>query len=127
MAEPLNSLRKAMLLHFVGSALGPAPFPDIDWTLPFSEETVRYVRGGLWWQEAGQYRDMAEETEAIRDYGLLAIFSNWNGFRMLSVGKRHPSGRFRAPCQRKLFSRSQILLMNLRSCGVSFTDWAYSE
>ena len=53
-------------------------FPDIDWSLPFTEETVRYVRGGLWWQEAGQYRDMAEETEAIRDYGLLAIFSNWN-------------------------------------------------
>ena len=53
-------------------------FPDIGWSLPFSEETVRYVRGGLWWQEAGQYRDMAEETEAIRDYGLLAIFSNWN-------------------------------------------------
>ena len=54
------------------------PFPDVDWALPFTEETVRYVRGGLWWQEAGQYRDMAEETEAIRDYGLLAIFSNWN-------------------------------------------------
>ena len=30
-----------------------APFPDIDWSLPFTEETVRYVRGGLWWQEAG--------------------------------------------------------------------------
>ena len=54
-----------------------APFPDVGWALPFTEETVRYVRGGLWWQEAGQYRDMADETEAIRDYGLLAIFSNW--------------------------------------------------
>jgi len=54
-----------------------APFPDVDWALPFTEETVRYVRGGLWWQEAGQYRDMADETETIRDYGLLAIFSNW--------------------------------------------------
>ena len=53
-------------------------FPDIDWALPFSEETVRYVKQGSWWQEAGQYRDMADETEAIRDYGLLAIFSNWN-------------------------------------------------
>ena len=54
------------------------PFPDIDWALPITAETVRYVRGGLWWQEAGQYRNMADETEAIRDYGLLAIFSNWN-------------------------------------------------
>ncbi len=56
----------------------PAPFPDIDWGLPFDEQKVHYVRGGSWWQEAGQYRDMAEETEAIRDYGLLAIFSNWS-------------------------------------------------
>ena len=56
----------------------PAPFPDIDWGLPFDEEKVRYVRGGTWWQEAGQYRDMADDTEAIRDYGLLAIFSNWS-------------------------------------------------
>ena len=58
-------------------AASPVPFPDIDWGLPFDEEKVHYVRGGTWWQEAGQYRDMADDTEAIRDYGLLAIFSNW--------------------------------------------------
>ena len=56
----------------------PVPFPDIDWGLPFDEEKVHYVGGGTWWQEAGQYRDMADDTEAIRDYGLLAIFSNWS-------------------------------------------------
>ena len=56
----------------------PVAFPDIDWRLPITEETVNYVRGGSWEQEAGQYRDMAEETELIRDYGLLAIFSNWS-------------------------------------------------
>ena len=64
------------------------PFPDIEWTLPFTEETVRYVRGGLWWQESGQYRNMAEETEAIRDYGLLAIFSNWSFIKNHSVRRR---------------------------------------
>ncbi len=53
-------------------------FPDIDWGLPITEETVNYVTGGAWWQEAGQYRDMADDTEVIRDYGLLAIFSNWS-------------------------------------------------
>ena len=57
---------------------GRVPFPDIDWGLEFGEQTVRYVNGGTWWQEAGQYRDMAEDTESIRDYGLLAIFSNWS-------------------------------------------------
>ena len=54
----------------------PASFPDIDWGLPFDEDKVHYVGGGTWWQEAGQYRDMADDTEAIRDYGLLAIYSN---------------------------------------------------
>jgi len=64
-----------------------AKFPDIDWCLPFTEKTVHYVRGGIWWQEAGQYRDMSEETEAIRDYGLLAIFSNWSYIRNRSARK----------------------------------------
>ena len=64
-----------------------AKFPDIDWGLPFTEETVHYVRGGSWWQEAGQYRDMSEETEAIRDYGLLAIFSNWSFVKNRSARK----------------------------------------
>ena len=54
------------------------PFPDIDWGLAFDEESCYYVTGGSWWQEAGQLRDMADETEIIRDYGLLAIFSNWS-------------------------------------------------
>jgi len=62
-------------------------FPDIDWGLPITEETVHYVRGGSWWQEAGQYRDMSEETETIRDYGLLAIFSNWNYIKNRSPRK----------------------------------------
>ena len=66
---------------------GLVPFPDIDWGLEFDERTVRYVNGGSWWQEAGQYRDMAEETEAIRDYGLLAIFSNWSYLKNRSPRK----------------------------------------
>jgi len=56
-----------------------APFPDItDWALPIDDTTGYYVTKGSWEQETGQYRDMADETEKIRDYGLLAIFSNWN-------------------------------------------------
>ena len=54
-------------------------FPDIsDWALPIDDTTGYYVTKGSWEQETGQYRDMADETETIRDYGLLAIFSNWN-------------------------------------------------
>ena len=57
----------------------PQPFPDIsEWALAIDDTTGYYVTKGSWEQETGQYRDMADETEKIRDYGLLAIFSNWN-------------------------------------------------
>lgn len=60
------------------------PFPEIDWGVPFTEETCYHVRNGDWEQETGFRRDMAEETEYIRDYGLRAIFSNWNYQKNLS-------------------------------------------
>ncbi len=56
----------------------PTSFPDIDWGLEFNEDNVLYVRSGDWEWETGQYRDQAEETEYIRDYGLMAIFTNWS-------------------------------------------------
>ncbi len=52
-------------------------FPDIAWGLPITEESCLHVNCGDWEQESGFRRQMAEETEYIRDYGLLAIFSNW--------------------------------------------------
>ena len=56
-----------------------APFPDIsEWALSIDDTTGCYVTKGSWEQETGQYRDMADETEKIRDYGLLTIFSNWH-------------------------------------------------
>ena len=64
------------------------PFPDIsDWALKFDESTAYHIRGGDWEQETGFYRDMADDTEAIRDYGLLTIFSNWNYVKNLSMRK----------------------------------------
>lgn len=61
-----------------------APFPQIDWCIPFTEDTCQHVLNGDWEQETGFRRDMAEETEYIRDYGLRAIFSNWNYQKNLS-------------------------------------------
>ncbi|WP_294505355.1 FAD-dependent oxidoreductase [uncultured Victivallis sp.] len=55
-----------------------APFPELDWALDFDESKVLYVRGGDWEQETGFRRDQIEEIERIRDYGLLAIYSNWS-------------------------------------------------
>jgi len=56
----------------------PTPFPDIDWGIEFNEDRCYYVRNGDWEWETGQYRDQAEETEYIRDYGLMTIFGNWS-------------------------------------------------
>ena len=69
-------------------APGDAPFPDISaWALPIDEASATYTTVGGWAQEAGQYRDMGTETEAIRDYGLLAVFSNWHYLKNVSPRK----------------------------------------
>ena len=66
----------------------PQPFPVIDdWALPIDDTTGYYVTKGSWEQETGFYRDMADDTERIRDYGLLAIFSNWNWLKNRSPRK----------------------------------------
>ena len=62
-------------------------FPEIDWGLPLDEDTCYHVLNGDWEQETGFRRDMAEETEYIRDYGLRAIFSNWDFQKNRSVRK----------------------------------------
>ena len=53
-------------------------FPDIDWGIEFDEKSSYKVFGGDWEWEAGQYRDMADETEYIRDYSLMTVFGNWS-------------------------------------------------
>ncbi len=63
----------------------PAPFPDISaWALPIDDAAGYYQTCGSWEQETGFLRDMADDAERIRDYGLLAIFSNWNWVKNLS-------------------------------------------
>ena len=68
-------------------AAEPSTFPDIDWGVEVTEDNVYYVRSGDWEWETGQYHDQAEETEYIRDYGLMAIMANW------SYVKNHSSRR----------------------------------
>ena len=68
-------------------AEAPVPFPDIDWGFVLGESNVYHITEGGWEQEAGQYRDMADDTEAIRDYGLYAVFSNWSYLKNRSTRK----------------------------------------
>lgn len=53
------------------------PFPDIDWGLPISEETVQKVRRGQWYWEVGMTEDQMAQAERIRDYGMYVAYSNW--------------------------------------------------
>ena len=52
-------------------------FPAFDTGFFQNEEDCLHVKNGDWEQESGFRRDMAEETEYIRDYGLYMIFGNW--------------------------------------------------
>ena len=53
-------------------------FPDLDWGFDFDENSYFNCISGDWEQETGFTRDMVNEIEYIRDYGLRAIFSNWS-------------------------------------------------
>ena len=55
----------------------PTGFPDIKWGIEFTEDTCYHVLSGDWEQETGFRRDMADDTEYIRDYGLRAVYGNW--------------------------------------------------
>ena len=70
----------------------PVPFPDIDWGFVLDESNAYHITEGGWEQEAGQYRDMADDTEAIRDYGLYAVFSNWSYLKNRSPRKAEWAG-----------------------------------
>lgn len=56
----------------------PAPFPQIKWGLPWNEEKAEVITRGDWQWETGMGLDMEQDFEHIRDYGLLAVFSNWS-------------------------------------------------
>lgn len=52
-------------------------FPEFDTGFFKREEDCLHVLNGDWEQESGFRRDMADETEYIRDYGLYMIYGNW--------------------------------------------------
>lgn len=55
----------------------PSAFPDFQYGIRFSDESVRRVKKGEWTWETGMFSDMIGGAEQIRDYALLVIYSNW--------------------------------------------------
>jgi hypothetical protein len=62
-------------------------FPEFDTGMFKSEEDCLHMLNGDWEQETGFRRNMAEETEYIRDYGLYTIFGNWHYQKNISSRK----------------------------------------
>jgi hypothetical protein len=56
----------------------PVGFPDIQWGLPWDDDKLFAITRGDWDWETGMGKDMVRETEFIRDYGLLVVYSNWS-------------------------------------------------
>ncbi|MFA6102516.1 MAG: FAD-dependent oxidoreductase [Victivallaceae bacterium] len=73
-----NQVMGLSVLWTSGKSAKPTVFPDIDWGIPFNEANAYYIRGGDWEWETGQYRNQAEDTEYIRDYGMMAVYANWS-------------------------------------------------
>ena len=56
----------------------PVAFPDIPWGLPWDDEKAEEITRGDWEWETGMGLDMKLDFEQIRDYGMLAVYSNWS-------------------------------------------------
>lgn len=82
-----NQVMGMSVLWYSKKADRPSAFPDIDWGIPFTEENAYYIRNADWEWETGQYRNQAEETEYIRDYGLMATYANWSFLKNRSKRK----------------------------------------
>ena len=53
-------------------------FPEFEYGLHFSDSTVQAVKKSEWYWETGLGDDMIKDVERIRDFGLLAVYSNWS-------------------------------------------------
>ncbi|MBQ0006060.1 MAG: FAD-dependent oxidoreductase, partial [Alistipes sp.] len=53
-------------------------FPEFEYGMKFTEESCEKVKMGEWTWETGMNRNMIDDFERIRDYGMLVIYSNWS-------------------------------------------------
>ncbi|WP_025764459.1 FAD-dependent oxidoreductase [Dyadobacter tibetensis] len=65
----------------------PVSFPNIKWALDWDEEKSEEITKGDWEWETGMGLDMKLDFEQIRDYGMLAVYSNWNYLKNHSKNK----------------------------------------
>jgi hypothetical protein len=68
----------ASLLWNTRKTDGPSAFPEFSYGLDFTDESVIRATASKWDWETGLDRDMITDVERIRDFGLLAVYSNWS-------------------------------------------------
>ncbi len=66
----------------------PVAFPDIQWGLPWNEAKAEEITKGDWEWETGMGLDMTLDFEQIRDYGMLAVYSNWSYLKNRASNKQ---------------------------------------
>ncbi|AWV99285.1 FAD-dependent oxidoreductase [Arcticibacterium luteifluviistationis] len=62
-------------------------FPEIKWGMEWDEAKSEEITKGDWEWETGMGLDMTLDFEQIRDYGMLAVYSNWSYLKNKSVNK----------------------------------------
>jgi hypothetical protein len=65
----------------------PVSFPDIKWGMEWDEAKSEEITKGDWEWETGMGLDMTLDFEQIRDYGMLAVYSNWSYLKNHSTNK----------------------------------------
>lgn len=56
----------------------PSTFPEFNYGIELTEESYQRMTKGSWTWETGMFQDQIADAERIRDYGMLAIYSNWS-------------------------------------------------
>jgi len=62
-------------------------FPECPWAIEFNEQTCSAGLRGDWDWETGMNKNQIDDIEYIRDYGLRAVFGNWDFLKNRSSKK----------------------------------------
>lgn len=76
--QPDNMVMGASMLWYATERDQHIDFPRFEYGLKFSDESCYRVTFSNWAWETGHFKDQVEEAEQVRDYGMLAAYSNWS-------------------------------------------------
>jgi hypothetical protein len=71
----------------------PTSFPETPWALDLTMDDFPYPRDhhGQWFWESGFDKDAIEDSEAIRDWNLRAVFGAFNAMKNRDGADKHPT------------------------------------